>query len=459
MLKMLDVRATATPRAYLFGGFRLDAAHRLLLRDSHVLPLPERIFQILLMLIEANGDIVHREAIAARIWPETAVTDGNIAQHIYLLRKILGEHARDRGLVMAVNRQGYRLTVPVTGPPPDLHDSDARPDVLPEGVDADEFGDYCEGSYLLERRTARALKRATEVFEATLARNPKQVHALVGLARAYALLAQQWHVPASSAFSKAKDAVGRALALAPSFSAAHSVLAAIVLYADWDWERAHEELGVALRLNPNSSIVSCNAVDYHICTGDYDRSVAEAKRALLMEPSSLSRQLALGVALIHAGKYRQGIACMSKLLDSDETYYIARRYRAQAFLFDGQPEEALTDLILSPQERSEDYCFRLPLLARAYADCGEAGRADEIYTNLMVSAGTEYVLSWNLAIVAVALGRFDEGLAHLERALEQREPALLFLKSLPWFTPIGDRARFQEIARAVGPSPAEGPTR
>jgi hypothetical protein len=61
------------------------------------------------------------------------------------------------------------------------------------------------------------------------------------------------------------------------------------------------------------------------------------------------------------------------------------------------------------------------------------------------------VLSWNLAIVAVALGRHDEAMAHLGKAFLDREPSLAFLKSLPWFRQIAERPRFREIARFVGP--------
>jgi DNA-binding winged helix-turn-helix (wHTH) protein len=92
-LKLFEVRPpSGRPEAYRFGEFRLE---------------------ILLMLIEANGSVVHRDEIALQVWPDSVVADGNIAQHVYLLRKILGEQARDHGLIMAVNRKGYRLTAPV----------------------------------------------------------------------------------------------------------------------------------------------------------------------------------------------------------------------------------------------------------------------------------------------------------------------------------------------------------
>jgi DNA-binding winged helix-turn-helix (wHTH) protein len=440
---MLDAWSIAGPPVYRFGEFRLDVARRLLFRRSRALPLPERIFQILLMLVEANGAVVHREAIALRVWPDAAVADGNIAQHVYLLRRILGEHARDRGLVMAVSRQGYRLASPVVVEPSGSAE-------LSEDAALEPFPEYCEASYLLERRTAQALKRAIEIFEASLQPSSFYVPSLLGFARGYARLAQDWYVPPSRAFAIAKDAVQKALTIAPASAPAHAVLSSILLYADWDWSGAKAELDLALRLNPNSPVVRAGVTEHSICTGDYDRAIYESKRALMAEPSSLARRLLLGVALIHAGEYAAGIACMSKLLDTDGELQLARRYRATAFLLNRQPEEALADLLL-PQERSEEPRFRLPLLARAYADCGETARAEEIYANLQTIAGSEYIVPWNLGIVAAGLVRIDDALVYLEQAFERREPALLFLKSLPWFESVAARPRFREILHAVGP--------
>jgi DNA-binding winged helix-turn-helix (wHTH) protein len=102
----------------------LDPQRRLLSRGSQVIPIPERIFQLLLILIEANGELVQRETIASRVWPDAAVSDGNIAQHVYCLRRLLGEHAHDRAMIMTANRRGYRLTVPVrVEAPPEMSDA------------------------------------------------------------------------------------------------------------------------------------------------------------------------------------------------------------------------------------------------------------------------------------------------------------------------------------------------
>lgn len=449
---MLDATAsTSRVGSYLFGEFRLDPARRLLYRQSRVIPLPERVFEILLMLLEANGAVVKREAIASRVWPDAVVADGNIAQHIYLLRQIFGEHARDRALLMTVSRKGYRLAAPVTVESQELSLADALARGVPQESALGSFRDYCHGSYLLERKSASELRRAISAFEAALNADRNYLPALVGLARAYAVLAEFGLAPAPKALRKAKEIIGRALALAPSSAEARAVLSGLLILADWDWEAAKSELHTALRLDPNSPIVRYQTVYYHICAGEHDQAVYEAQRSLMIEPSSLSRQLLFGLALMHAGRHQHAITCMSKLIDSEETFHTARRYRAQAFLLGGRPEDALADLLSITPGSSEDRCFRLPLLGRAYADCGETDRAEQLYTNLQSVAATEYVSSWNLAIVAVAIGRREAAVAHLEQALAEREPALPFLKSLPWFAQIADQPRFKAISRSIGP--------
>jgi hypothetical protein len=87
-------------------------------------------------------------------------------------------------------------------------------------------------------------------------------------------------------------------------------------------------------------------------------------------------------------------------------------------------------------------------MASAYVLCGDRRGPAEIYATLL-ERWDAYVAFSSLAIVAAGLGRHDEAVSHLEKALEEREPALAFLKSLPWFAETGRSPRFQAIVRAV----------
>ena len=450
---LVDVNAPRPPEAYLFGDFHLDTVRRILFRRSEVIPLPERLFQMLLLLLQANGEVVDKETLAKHVWPAGVVTDGNIAQHMYLLRQLLGESASDRSLIMTVSGRGYRFTKPVIAEPRHVERSavDAGEVLMASGLEP--FRTFCHGSYLLEKRNAPALRRAMDFFEQSLRADERYTPGLIGIARAYSLLAQLGHVPPQNAFRKAKAAIEYALRADPSSAIAHAVLAEVLAFGDWNWSAAQHAIDTALRLNPSSSLVHASATWFYVCTRSFESALEHARRALMADPSSLPLLTSLARTFVHAGRYSDGIVCLSNVIESDPEFYVARRFRAQAFLLNGQPEEAAGDLMLLPQERSEDSSWRLPLLARACADSGDNARAESIYAKLREMAASEYVLSWNLAIVAVSIGRHDEAMAHLEAAFQDREPVLPFLKSLPWFRQIADRPRFREIARFVGPRP------
>jgi len=407
-------------------------------------------------LIRGNGGVIDKETIASRVWPDNVVSDGNLSQHMYMLRQLLDERAKDRAYVITVRGKGYRFVAPVSvvAPSPGeapLNGSEELPAPL-FGSAPEVLNHYWRGSYLLEKRTASALTAAAEQFEAALRFDDENVPALIGLARAHALMAEYWYAPGSYAFPKAKTAIVRALEIDPSSAEARATLANILLFCDWNWADAEREIEIAIRLKPQSTSVYTTAAWFYMCKGQGDESLRQLQRALLIEPSSPALQLFVARMFLHRGEYRRAIDAFSNLIESGPDFSLARRYRAQAFILNGQPGAALADLLLLPQDRAEDLALRLPLLGRAYADCGDTERAETIYNTLQEMARTEHIVGFNLATIAVGLGKLEEALDHLEEALKRREPALLMLRSLPWFGPIAGRSRFKALLRAIWPN-------
>ena len=149
---------------YAFGSFRFDPARGILWHGDSTVPLPERLTQLLALLIHGNGTVIDKETIASRIWPECVVSDGNLSQHMYMLRQLLDERARDRSYVVTVRGRGYRFVAPIsivapsqTAVPPDSNDDEddrlwkSAPELL---------NHYWRGCYLLEKRTATTLAAA-----------------------------------------------------------------------------------------------------------------------------------------------------------------------------------------------------------------------------------------------------------------------------------------------------------
>jgi DNA-binding winged helix-turn-helix (wHTH) protein/TolB-like protein len=96
-------------QSYEFGRFRLKTAERVLLREGELVPLTPKVFDILVTLVEHGGQVVAKDDLMKRVWPNTYVEEGNLTQNISLLRKALGESPGGAQFIETVPRRGYRF--------------------------------------------------------------------------------------------------------------------------------------------------------------------------------------------------------------------------------------------------------------------------------------------------------------------------------------------------------------
>lgn len=99
---------------YQFGPFCLDASQRVLLRDGRLVSLPPKAFSTLLALVLSRGHLVEKDMLMETVWPDEVVEESNLAQHIFMLRKALGETVGNTKYIETVPRRGYRFIASVT---------------------------------------------------------------------------------------------------------------------------------------------------------------------------------------------------------------------------------------------------------------------------------------------------------------------------------------------------------
>ena len=85
---------------------RLDPAERKLLRGNEIVALTPKAFDTLHLLVRNSGRVLEKDELIGMLWPDTFVEEGSLSNHIFLLRKALGE---DPGFIETVPRQGYRF--------------------------------------------------------------------------------------------------------------------------------------------------------------------------------------------------------------------------------------------------------------------------------------------------------------------------------------------------------------
>jgi TolB-like protein/DNA-binding winged helix-turn-helix (wHTH) protein len=94
-----------------FGRFCLDLARRQLLLDERPLQLGDRALQVLRVLAEANGTLVSKDELMARVWAGQVVEENNLQVQISALRKMLDPEGTGENWIVTVPGRGYRLLV------------------------------------------------------------------------------------------------------------------------------------------------------------------------------------------------------------------------------------------------------------------------------------------------------------------------------------------------------------
>lgn len=94
---------------YRFGPFQFDPQARLLYRADERIALTPKAADLLLVLLQHERQLIGKDELLRRVWPDTFVEDGNLSKHIFFLRKTLGEKGEGAAYIETVPKRGYRF--------------------------------------------------------------------------------------------------------------------------------------------------------------------------------------------------------------------------------------------------------------------------------------------------------------------------------------------------------------
>jgi DNA-binding winged helix-turn-helix (wHTH) protein len=98
---------------YQFGPFRLDTQEHRLLSDGKPVQLTPKGFELLRVLVENPGRLLHKDELLKLVWPDSYVEEGNLSHHVFALRKALGDEKASTQYIETVPRRGYRFIADV----------------------------------------------------------------------------------------------------------------------------------------------------------------------------------------------------------------------------------------------------------------------------------------------------------------------------------------------------------
>ncbi len=320
-----------------------------------------------------------------------------------------------------------------------------RVDLAPtRAVDPEAYEDYLKGRYYFNQRTADALNKSIAYFQQATSRDPSYALAYSGLADTYALLGFRGRFPSKDALSRAKAAALKAIALDDTLAEPHASLAFIAETHEWDWPTAEREYKRALELNPGYAAGHNWYAGYLMYVGRFEEGIAEAKRARDLDPLSLPVNNALAEALEQ----------LQKTLEMDPHFAPAHQTLGWAYLNMGKNEQAIQEFQQALQLSGTGDTDRMLDLGFAYAAVGKREEARKILAKLKKLHEQGLVPSGSIAILYGALGELDKAFAWLEKAYEEHDPELTYLKvPARRFEPLRHDPRFQDLLRRMGLPP------
>ena len=316
-----------------------------------------------------------------------------------------------------------------------------------ENTEAHEF--YLKGRYFWNKRTGPDLRKAIDYFKQAIDKDPKYALAYAGLADSYTLLSAYGAGSPQESFPSAKTAAQKALELDDTLAEAHTSLGQILLFYDLDLGGSTKEFERAIALNPNY------ATAHHwygsgplLAVGEFDRAIAELRRAQQLDPLSLIINADLGVAFATARRYHEAIAQLRKTIEMDPRFYYAHWNLGVALELKGELREALAEYKKAAE--LDDDPIVLGLIAHAYAKLGQRDQAVKLLAQLQQVAAHRYVPFSTFAGVYMALGEKDKAIDYLERAY--RDHALSGIKVDPMLDPLRGDPRFEALVARIFPA-------
>ena len=390
-----------------------------------------------------------------------AVVEGSIVRegrqvrvHAQLIRAATDEHIwaeqyqREYGSLLEVEEEVSRSIaeqIEVNLTPED------RARLVPtRQVDPEAHENYLKGRYYFNQRTEGALNKSIASFQQAIATDSGYALAYSGLADAYAMLGFRGGFPSKDALSRAKTAAQKAIELDHTLAEPHASLAFIAKTHEWDWATAEREYKRALELKPGDARTHNWYAGYLTYVERFDDGISEAKRARDLDPLSLPINNALAGRLLASSRYNEALRQVQETLQLDSHFAPAHQTLGWVYLHSGKQEEAIREFQNALQlSGTEDNDLQLDL-GFAYAVTGKQDEARRILAKLEKLHQQGVVPSGSVAILHGALGEANEAFAWLEKAYEERDPQLTYIKAGRRFAPLREDPRFEKLVHRIG---------
>jgi TolB-like protein/Flp pilus assembly protein TadD len=323
----------------------------------------------------------------------------------------------------------------------------ARDIVRPDAHEA-----YLRGRYFWNRGSEADATIAIEFFETALKLDDCYALACSAMADCYGRLVWYGTLTPSVGGEQAKASATRALDLDPDSGEAHSSMALVRFWYDWDWVEAEREFRRATELKPNHADAHNWYAAYLNVMGRLDEAAAEQRIAEELDPLSLTIAMNAADPFYFSRRYDPAIEHLQNVLKREPRFFPAHYNLGRALGLKGLWPEALASFDAAARLSGN----RMASAALGYA-CASNGMMEEarkIQRELEELSRERYLPTPQMALLYLGLNEPERALDMLEQGLEQRSYFMIYLNADPVYDSLRAHPRFTRLLEKLNFGPA-----
>jgi tetratricopeptide (TPR) repeat protein len=296
---------------------------------------------------------------------------------------------------------------------------------------------------------ADSASRALDAFNRALKMDSAYAAANAGAAYAYIVLDANRVMTHQKARALALAHARRALDLRDDLAEAHATMADIEFFYNWNIPGAEEEYRKSLDLNPSLTSARAHYGEFLAATNRFDESLAQAERVETLGPGDAPTLP--GLLLYYKRDYPAAEKAIRAALiprpDSAALHVLLGRVSEAQ----GRMPDALEATRVAMQLSGSIVPLRVQMI-RLEALSGHPDRARDSLRDLeaVTSQRSQQIESRDRAYILLAFGDVDGALAAFERALEERDPTLVWLGVDPRLEALRQNPRFTTMLKQLG---------
>ena len=310
---------------------------------------------------------------------------------------------------------------------------------------------YLKGRYYYFKWTTEGFNRSIDSFEQAISLEPNYALAYSGVADSCCAL---WYFGDSSSanqMKKAKEAAINALEIDDGLAEAHSAMARVLCFHDWDWIGAESEFKRAIQLDPRYVTAREQYAFCLTALGRFQEAVSEARQAQELDSLSLVTNLSLGWVLWFAGQYDEVVALARQMMEFEPNFFGTHWILGAVHM-----ANKTYDLAVAEIEKATELGGGPLVLARLGQACGLAGdtaKAREVLGQIQEIGRQTHIPAFGQVIVYAGMGDNDNAFAWMEQACEERNANLVYLNVDPTLQNLRSDPRFGQMLQRVGLRP------